>query len=177
MERMSRLIADLLDYSRTRLGEGLPLMRRPALLDAICREALDDVRAVHPERTIEYRPQGDGEGTWDAGRIGQVLVNLLTNAARYSPAACPITLAWWGGADEKVIAVHNDGPPIDPALLARIFEPFRRGGDVASSPRGLGLGLYIVREIVRAHAGSVSVKSDARAGTTFTVTLPPGIAR
>jgi two-component system NtrC family sensor kinase len=173
--RMSRLISDLLDYSRTRLGEGLPLQRRPAELDALCREALDDVRAVHPERTVEYRASGGGAGEWDAGRVGQVLLNLLTNACRYSPADSPISLTWEGSADEVVIAVQNGGPPIEASLLGRVFEPFRRGSQSAMAPRGLGLGLYIVREVVRAHGGSVAVESEDGAGTTFTVTLPRGV--
>jgi signal transduction histidine kinase len=173
---MSRLIGDLLDYSRTRLGQGLPVVRRPAQLDAICRDAIEELRTIHPERTIEYRPEGDGEGEWDAGRVSQVLMNLLTNAARYSPPEASIRLSWRGG-EEKVIAVHNDGPPIDPALLGRMFEPFKRGAHAghessSSSSRGLGLGLYIVREIVRAHGGSVGVRSEQGAGTTFTVVLP-----
>jgi signal transduction histidine kinase len=170
--RMSRLINDLLDYSRARLGHGLPVHPAPADLDAICRDALDQVRPSHPGRRIVYRHEGDGRGEWDPDRIGQVVANLVTNALRYSPEQSDVTLSWRGEPDRKVLSVHNDGPPIAPALLGQIFEPFKRGDGAGNTWGGVGLGLYIVRQIVISHGGTVAVRSSEAEGTTFEVTLP-----
>jgi signal transduction histidine kinase len=168
--RMSRLVNDLLDYSRARLGKGIPIAPRPSDLDAICRDIIEEVSSANGGRRIAYHPGADGAGEWDPDRIGQVLSNLLTNAVRYSPEDAAVSVAWHALGDRRVISVHNEGPPIDQALLANLFEPFERGRSAASG--GTGLGLFIVREIVRAHGGSVAVASDARDGTTFSVSLP-----
>jgi PAS domain S-box-containing protein len=170
--RMSRLINDLLDYSRARLGYGLPVQPRAAHLDDVCREALDALRAAQPERDVIYRHEGDGKGEWDAERILQVLVNLLTNAMRYSTPASEVTLSWRGGPERKVISVHNHGAAIPAGLRGQIFEPFKRGDVAGNTWGGVGLGLYIVKQIVLAHGGTVAVRSGAGEGTTFEVTLP-----
>lgn len=170
--RMSRLIADLLDYSRARLGHGLPVAFRPADLDAVCREAMHEVQAAHPGRTVTYAQQGQGAGVFDPDRIQQVVMNLLTNAVRYGAPGTPVALRWTGEGEERVVSVHNEGPPIPPRLRDHLFEPFKRGDGAGSSWGGVGLGLYIVREIVRAHAGRVVVRSDEATGTTFEVTFP-----
>lgn len=170
--RMSRLINDLLDYSRARLGQGLPVHPVPGDLDAICREALDAIRTANPTRSVVYRHEGDGRGEYDGERVVQALMNLLTNAVRYGTAGADVTLSWRGDADRKVLAVHNVGDPIAPHLLGQIFEPFKRGDVAGNLWGGVGLGLYIVKQIVAAHGGSVAVRSSQREGTTFEVTLP-----
>ena len=170
--RMTRLINDLLDYSRTRLGKGLPIARRAADLDAICRDALEDVRAAYPERRIRYVRDGDGAGEWDPDRVEQVVTNLLTNALRYSPPDSEVRLSWCCEREEKVLLVQNEGPPIDPHLRQHIFEPFERGDAAGNAWGGVGLGLYIVKQIVRTHGGTVAVRSDAEHGTEFEVRLP-----
>lgn len=170
--RMGRLINDLLDYSRARLGHGLPVHPEPADLDAICREALDAIRTAHPARHVVYRHEGDGRGVFDPDRIVQALVNLLTNAVRYSAPGTEVTLSWRGDQDRKVVAVHNGGAPIAPHLLGTIFEPFKRGDVAGNTWGGVGLGLYIVKQIVGAHGGAVAVRSAEGEGTTFEVTLP-----
>ena len=169
---MTRLINDLLDYSKARLGRGLPVTPRPADLDAICRDSIEEVTAVHPGRSVEYLHQGDGHGVWDPDRIQQVLTNLLTNALRYTPHEQPVRLSWWARGEERVVSVHNGGPPIERRLQEHIFEPFRRGDASGNVWGGVGLGLYIVKEIVRAHGGTVGLQSAAPEGTTFTVVLP-----
>jgi signal transduction histidine kinase len=170
--RMTRLINDLLDYSRARLGKGLPVHPAPGNLDVICREALDAIRAATPERNLVYRREGDGRGAYDAERLVQALVNLLTNAVRYGTPETDVTLSWRGDAHRKVIAVHNAGDPIPPHLLGQIFEPFKRGDLAGNTWGGVGLGLYIVKQIVAAHGGGVTVRSTAGEGTVFEVTLP-----
>jgi signal transduction histidine kinase len=169
---MSRLINDLLDYSRARLGEGIPMSCRPSHLDAVCTEVIGELQAAHPGRRLEYRHQGEGLGIWDPDRVGQVLVNLLTNALRYGDDGAPVTLAWTGTGERKVITVHNEGPPIDEHVRQRIFEPFQRGDRQGNAWGGVGLGLYIVKQIVAAHGGSIELRSEEGAGTTFTVVLP-----
>jgi two-component system NtrC family sensor kinase len=170
--RMTRLINDLLDYSRARLGQGLPMKPCATDLEAVCAEVLDTVRAAHPGRTLVYEHEGDGSGVWDPERIQQVLLNLLTNAVRHGAPDSAVTLAWQGRRDEKVISVHNFGPPIEPRLLAHMFEPFTRAAPGGPTWGGVGLGLYIVKQIVVAHGGAVRVRSSAEAGTTFEIALP-----
>jgi PAS domain S-box-containing protein len=170
--RMTRLINDLLDYSRARLGQGLPVQPEPSDLDAICREALDAIRTANPGRNVVYRHEGDGVGVYDSERVVQALMNLLTNAVRYSTPGSDVLLSWRAWPERRVIAVHNDGEPIAPHLLGQIFEPFKRGDVAGNTWGGVGLGLYIVKQIVTAHGGSVAVRSAAGEGTTFEVTLP-----
>jgi len=171
-ERMARLINDLLDYSRARMGRGIPISPRAADLDAICRTTIDDVLAAHGGRAIRYEPGENGAGRWDPDRVAQILTNLLTNALRYSPESAAVTVAWRSDGDHKILSVHNDGPPIERELREQLWEPFERGTSPASASGGAGLGLFIVREIARAHGGSVEVVSETGRGTTFSIVLP-----
>ncbi|EPX55020.1 hypothetical protein D187_009526 [Cystobacter fuscus DSM 2262] len=173
-ERMTRMIGELLDFTRSRLGGGMPVHPQVADLAAICREALDEVRMSLPGARVCLRVLGHGAGEWDAGRLSQVISNLVSNAVHYSPKHKPVRVTLRGeGVEDVVITVHNHGPPIPPELLPVLFEPFRRGpGSGPSNRDGLGLGLYIVRQIVLAHGGQLEVSSSADKGTTFTVRLP-----
>ncbi len=170
-ERMSRMIGDVLDFTRTRLGGGLPL--HPVLVDlaALCRQLLEELEVTAPDRAIRLDLRGDVSGRWDSDRLHQLLGNLLGNALRYGPPESEIRLTVAGTAEAVRIEVHNRGEPISAELLPDIFEPFQRATSETRSG-GLGLGLYIVREIVRAHGGTASVQSTAAAGTCFTVLLP-----
>jgi PAS domain S-box-containing protein len=170
--RMNRLIADLLDYSRARLGQGLRVQVEPVNLDRLCRDVIEEVKASHPARRVVYRATGGVEGQWDPLRMQQVLVNLLTNALRYSPPDSDVTVTIGADDGHTLVSVHNEGPHIDAALQQHIFEPFKRGEGRAHGWGGVGLGLYIVKQIVAAHGGTVALSSSADAGTTFTVTLP-----
>ncbi|WP_395841564.1 ATP-binding protein [Cystobacter fuscus] len=173
-ERMTRMIGELLDFTRGRLGGGMPVHPQVADLAAICREALDEVRTSLPGARVRLRVLGHGAGEWDAGRLSQVISNLVSNAVHYSPQGKPVRVTLRGeGVDHVVLTVHNHGPPIPPELLPVLFEPFRRGpGTGPSNQDGLGLGLYIVRQIVLAHGGQLEVSSSAEQGTTFSVRLP-----
>lgn len=164
--RMERLIAQLLDFTRARLGGGFALNRRPTALLDVVREVVDETSPTLGTR--ELRVEGDDvSGEWDRDRIAQALANLVTNAVKHSPDGARIRVrVTRDGASIAVVDVWNEGPPIPPGT--KLFEPFARG---TQAGEGLGLGLYITHEIVRAHGGSLSVRSD-ETGTTFTVRLP-----
>jgi signal transduction histidine kinase len=172
--RMERLIRDLLDCSRIELGIALPLEIRKGDADKSCTRILEEFRAINPTREIQYKPGDTGEVEWDPDRIEQVLENLVGNALKYSPEATPVSLGWKRADGAIVIEVANRGAPIPSALLPHVFEPFQRGAhqDHSTAKNGVGLGLYIVRHIVRQHGGSIVVRSSEEGGTTFTLSLP-----
>ena len=116
---------------------------------------------------------GDTNGTWDADRIVQVVSNLVTNALKYSSPGTPVAVRAEGLDDMVELTVHNECPPIPPERFGRLFEPLQRASDqIDRKTRSVGLGLYIVDAIVRAHGGTVGVVSTAETGTMFTVRLP-----
>lgn len=170
-ERATRLIRDLLDFTKARLGGGIPVERKPVDLHALIRDVLEEARAVHPDRTIDLTSSGDGQGEWDGDRLAQVTINLVNNALTYSPAETPVRVETAGNEHTVTLSVHNDGAPIPPEHLPRLFEPMHRAGEHGRAG-GVGLGLFIVDNIVRAHGGHVDVRSSAGEGTTFRVVLP-----
>jgi signal transduction histidine kinase len=161
----------LLDFSLAQFGQGLPLRREPTCLHDVGSRVLNELQALHPERELVCESSGDTCGEWDPNRLTQVVDNLLGNALRYSTADSPVRAVYRGERDTVVFQTHNLGPPIPEELRPHLFEPFRRG-EHAAKKEGLGLGLYIVREVVEAHGGTIQVESSAEAGTTFTVHLP-----
>jgi PAS domain S-box-containing protein len=171
--RMSRMIAQILDLTRARLAGGIPLEPRPMDLRDLIAHIVDELRAVHPARTIELR-SSPLRGDWDPDRLEQVFSNLIGNALVHGDPATPVTVD--GRADERFVSVdvHNEGPPIPPEMQPTIFSPFRRGGrdSRTSKTNGLGLGLYISREVAVGHGGDLELRSSAALGTTFRVTLP-----
>jgi PAS domain S-box-containing protein len=174
-ERMRRMISDLLDFARGRLGGGIPISARLVDLGMLCREVVEELEAGRPGREVVLKAEGNLQGEWDADRLSQLLINLGKNALDYSPEATRVRFTLQDEGETLRLEVHNEGTPIPPERLASIFEPFRRfvedeGHSPASS--GLGLGLYIVEQIVRAHGGTLSVRSTAEEGTIFTVRLP-----
>lgn len=172
--RAERLIYDLLDFSQARAGGGIPIHRRPTDLAEIVQRAADDVELSHPGRTITVQLDGDGRGEWDADRLAQVLSNLLGNAVSHGLETAPIAVATCGDETSVLITVRNVNKvgPIPAETLLVLFDPFKRGVTHAiSSTRSIGLGLYIVHEIVRGHDGHIEVSSDAT-DTTFSVRLP-----
>jgi signal transduction histidine kinase len=172
-ERAERLVRDLLDFTRARLGTGIPVERRSADLHAVVRGVLDEARAQANGREIVHVEEGDGGVQLDPDRIAQVAHNLLTNALKYSPPDTIVTVRTRGEAEAVSLEVHNGGTPIAAEELAHLFEPLHRGAlTTDSQDRSVGLGLYIVESIVRAHCGTVIATSTAEAGTVFMVRLP-----
>jgi PAS domain S-box-containing protein len=170
--RMVQMLDELYDFVRGRLGGGIPVHVVPADMEEIARIAVDENRAAHPDRTIEFTVQGDTRGRWDPTRVTQVIGNLLANAINYGDPDAPVAVSVAGGEAEVILEVHNHGPPIPEDLRQTIFEPFRRGGRRRTGAEGLGLGLFIVDQIVRAHGGTVEVRSSKAEGTTFSVRWP-----
>jgi PAS domain S-box-containing protein len=173
-ERMSRLIAQLLDFARARAGQPLALVPRRLDLRELWQQALDEVGLSEPARRISLRSDGNTLGEWDPDRMLQLFQNLVGNALHYGDATRPITITLRGEPHDVVCEVHNHGEPIPPEVLPLVFDPFRRGRHDGG---GLGLGLYIARQIVAAHGGSIEARSSAEAGTTFRVVVPRRRAR
>ena len=172
---MAAMIRDLLEYTRTRLGKGIPVVPAPGSLDELCKAAVNEVSAVFPQTSFRYESSGMLEGVFAAERMHQAISNLLTNAVEHGRRGTPVTLIAAGDANGHTIRVINIGPPIAPADLEAVFEPMQQGGQPGDGPRrstNVGLGLFIAREIVRAHGGTLEASSSDRGETVFTVKLP-----
>ncbi len=168
---MGRMIEDLLDVTRVRQGHGIPITRAPVQLAPLVQSVIQERAVLHPERHVELLTEGELTGSWDADRLIQVASNLIGNALRHGSGGT-VTVRLDGRKPERVmICVHNEGH-IPPDLLPSIFDPFRRGQRQSTRTEGLGLGLYIVQQIVQAHGGSIQVHSEPETGTRFDVTLP-----
>ncbi len=171
-KRMRRMIDDLLDVARVRLGGGLMVKHAPTELNELVERVVSEHQAVHPERKLDVKAVGDLTGRWDADRLAQMLSNLIGNALSHGDPAMPIRIELDGrGADKVAFKVANGGV-IPKELLPHLFEPFRRGERVAGTKEGLGLGLYIVQQIVERHEGTIKVESSAETGTAFLIELP-----
>ena len=171
--RMSRMIEDVLDVSRARLSGGIPLRPEPTELLGLVQRVVREHQTACPDRPIELTHEGDLQGQWDADRLAQVVSNLVGNALQHGDADDPVQVRLEGTRSNAVgIVVANRGR-IPPELLPHIFEPFRGGAQRGEGGgERLGLGLFIVQEIVRAHQGSVSVRSGEDRRTQFSVLLP-----
>ena len=169
--RMTRMLAHILDFARIRAGMSFDLKFLPADLHQICNTVVDELRMSRPDQTIELDIGGHGDVVCDADRIAQVLSNVIGNAIQHGTKGPVSVRVRDTEPDAVAVAVHNFGPPIPEDLQATIFEAFRKG-ETARENESIGLGLFIASEIVRAHQGSISVRSPDREGTTFTVLLP-----
>jgi PAS domain S-box-containing protein len=171
-ERMRRMIAELLDFTRGRLGGGIPIQQAALDWRQVVRLSVEELEAGWPERTLRLEVGAGGfQGSGDAERLAQVVGNLGGNALQYSPPDSPVTFRLADAGAEVVLEVHNAGEPIPPDALPHLFDPFRRARSETGSS-GLGLGLYIVEQVVKGHGGRIEVTSNVEAGTSFRVTLP-----
>ena len=172
--RIEVLTKLLMDFSQARLEPGLNLAHEPVDLHELCEEVLKELRGNWTDRQLALEKEGDGRGDFDRDRLRQVLANLVDNALRHGTGGSTVRVMSRGNNPSILeLSIHNDGPPIDPKLLPRIFEPFQHGQRSPEVVReSLGMGLYIVSEVVKAHGGKVHVESSREQGTTFTVRLP-----
>lgn len=181
--RMVNLVGDLLDFTRSRLGGGIPVVRAKVNLGKVAHDVVDELRAAYPAREIRLDARGALDGRWDGARLSQALTNLVGNALEHGSDGREVTVDVQGDDEQVVVAVHNSGAAIPRDQLARLFNPMkatepgrnRSGGSAAN----LGLGLYIAERIVNAHGGRIEVESSDAKGTTFRVSLPrrPSAAR
>lgn len=178
--RAKSIVDSLLDFTRSHFGGGIPIQRRESDLTAICKAMVEEVRAYHPDRTIVFDADGPLVGSFDAERMEQVVCNILENAVQHGIESAPVSLGLQSDGIEAALSVTNQGTPIAQEDIPNIFNPMSnlplrmRDGVRASS--GVGLGLYIAREIVIAHGGNIEV-SSAPEGTSFTVRIPLGKAQ
>ena len=171
-DRMTRMIDQLLDFTRVRLGGGIPVAPAEIDLAALVRQVMDELDGANPESTLRFSCSGDACGRWDPDRLSQVFSNLVANAVRHGESKQGVDVLVDGrGATNVRVTVHNMGA-ISARRLPKLFEPMAGSSRRPEKSQGLGLGLFITRELVRVHGGSIEVSSDDVSGTTFTVTLP-----
>lgn len=180
-KRMDEIVRDLLDFSTSHLGDGIPIDPHTVDLLQVCHVVVDEAKTFHPDSTIELTTEGDLVGVWDEARVAQAFSNLISNAVQHGIAGTPVKVSIKGCPDKVIYAVHNAADVIDPYKMRTLFDPVKRfairpaAERVASQKHNLGLGLYVVKEIVSAHGGTVSVTSTEEQGVLFTVELPKRI--
>lgn len=171
--RMNRMVLDLLDFTRTRFGDSIPILRGDMDARKMIHNVVAEMSATYPDSVMQVETSGDLRGHWDSERLTQAVVNLIGNAVQHGSNKSPIRVVARAQAAEIEIAVHNEGPGIPPAKLTTLFQSMKSvSGDGASDRHHLGLGLYIVDQIAKAHGGRIEVQSTSELGTTFTIHLP-----
>lgn len=171
-KRMQFLIEDLLDTTQTVQGNEIFIEKKYIDLANVFRQIIEEISITHPDRNIEFYAEEKCLGLWDEGRLGQVLSNLLSNALHYGNQQTPIKVSLIEDAGKVVLQVNNQGDIISEDVRKNLFTPFWRGAKKnagSTNSSGLGLGLYIVKQIVEAHGGAIEVDSNREDGTTFTV--------
>ena len=176
VQAISRLIMDLLDFAAAGLGAGMAVRKTTVDLERLAREVLEESRAAYPGRAIQFNCAEGLTCTCDGPRLRQVMSNLLGNALTHGSVDEPIDVTLFAEAEDILLTVRNQGPPIPPARLKCVFDPMNADATTDSEtprrPGSLGLGLYIAREIVAAHDGAINITSSAQDGTVVTVRLP-----
>lgn len=173
--RASQILTDLLDLTRSGFGSDLPIKKESMDMGLLSKELIDEMQAFYAGREIIRETAGDLDGEWDRTRIGQVFSNLIGNAIQYSFQDTPVKVTLEGKPEEIILSVHNQGIPIPPEKIGRIFDSLTRWtkeGEEHAGSTNLGLGLYITKKIVLSHGGAIGVTSSEKDGTTFTVRLP-----
>ena len=178
-ERMSKMVHDLLDFARTRMGGRLPIVTVRMALAPLLSEAVEEARAALPDAIVRCAIDDPLQGDWDADRMCQLVANLIINAYQHGAADKAIDVVARTEEQVIVISVHNEGPAIPDSARTRVFEPLMQSPtqwtDHPVLSGSIGLGLYICREIARAHGGEIEVDSAPARGTTFAVRIPIGL--
>jgi signal transduction histidine kinase len=175
-QRMSKLIADLIDFTRTHLGSGIPIKPKKMNLTEVCMNVVEELRTSHSERIIDFNSVVREDVLGDDDRLAQVLSNLIGNALQYGAREAPIGVRIWSTEQEVSVAVNSKGPVIPAKKLGSVFDPLvrlaARENPDESRETSLGIGMFIAREIVNAHKGNIAVESNETDGTTFRITVP-----
>jgi signal transduction histidine kinase len=176
VDSMDALVRDLLDLSGSQLGKPMAMYPVEVDLGELASQVVGQVEAAHPDHKFALTTEGDLTGEWDGFRLRQMLSNLLGNAAQHGRSDSTIELGVRGAGESVVMTVTNSGRPIPKELLSLLFDPLVRHSldDSDGPPGSMGLGLYICREVVRAHQGPIEVTSSEDGTTTFTIVLPRG---
>jgi signal transduction histidine kinase len=171
---MAAMVSDLLELVRSRLGKSLPIEPEPMDLADAARAAIAEACAGNPQSDPTLKTEGDTRGVWDAGRIDQLLQNLIGNALQHGSNPQEVLVTLRGDAQNVHLSVHNHGTPIPEEAIGTLFDPLVRSADeeLGQPSTSLGLGLFIVKEVVTAHGGAIEVSSSEADGTLFSVTLP-----
>jgi sigma-B regulation protein RsbU (phosphoserine phosphatase) len=172
VDRARRLIDDLLDFTQARIGSGLTVKPVPVDLHGAVGQAVQELRMSFPGRTLIHREDGIGQCVADVARLTQMIGNLVGNAMTYGAHARPVTVTSRLGPETCELEVHNWGDPIPDSVMPVLFEPMTRGNAVGAEQRSVGLGLFIVKDIVRAHGGQIEVISTREDGTAFRTSFP-----
>ncbi len=174
--RMSYMITDLIELTRVRLGSKISIKPTRTSMRCICTDSIGEMQAIYPNRVFRLDCDDELSGEWDVAKMSQVLSNLLGNAIQHGNVMSPITLTAKSGTNGVEVSVHNKGTAIPPTMLPRLFDCLFQGlsdqKDANDNSTSLGLGLYIAKEIISAHGGTIDVKSSDDEGTTFAVRLP-----
>ena len=177
-KRVDEIVRDLLDFSTSHLGDGIPIDPYTVDLGKVCTDVIEEVRTFHPDRQVELAVDGDVVGTWDGPRLAQAFSNLISNAIQHGGPDSPVDVSLIGDTAGIVFTVTNAADVIPEQKLRALFDPVKSfairppSERTASRVQNLGLGLYVVREIVRAHEGEIDVSSTVEAGVKFTLTIP-----
>ena len=172
--RMKTLLDDLVDFNRVKLGVGIQIAPSDVDLASLVGDQLQQLRAANPGCQLELTVEGDTRGFFDGPRVQRLLDNLVVNAIKYGAGEAPIRVSIKSSETEVRLEVTNSGPAVEPSVLDRIFDPLERGPahqSQSSTDGSLGLGLYIAREIAKAHGGEIEARSDATE-TVFAVRIP-----
>lgn len=171
-ERATRLVNDLLDFAKARIGTTIPVNPRPTNLKDIVETIVEEFEVAAPGRVVRIGHTGDETGLWDADRLAQVISNLVGNALQHGSPNAPIRVASQINDAQVLLTVANEGAGIPADEIANLFEPYRRSSTAVAARGSMGLGLYIAREVIAAHGGTIEVESTPNATTRFTVRLP-----
>ena len=176
-QRAVQMVGDLLDFTRGRLGGGIPVTPEKVNLGKVLHDVVAEISAANPGCIIQADTRQDQLGQWDAARLAQALGNIIGNAVHHGAPGSPVTVELRGEPEQVAVAVHNQGPVIPPERMNGIFNPMKvaeppAGGSARRASDHLGLGLFIAERIVTAHGGRIEVESSEADGTRFTMLLP-----